>query len=127
MKVNNDSSLTVAVVPVRIQRSRTSKQVSPNGLPIVYAGRPGKWGNPFKVVGEDGHWFVVNENDEPLMTFDKKEDAIDFCIENYEDYINREHNLGIVNLSDLKNKNISCWCRLDHKCHVDVLLKLANE
>jgi hypothetical protein len=127
MKVNNDSSLTVAVVPVRIQRSRTSKQVSPNGLPIVYVGRPSKWGNPFKVVGEEGNWFIVNEENEPLVSFYDKKDAIDCCIENYKEYISHEHNLQIVNVFDLKGKNLSCWCKLDCKCHVDVLLKLANE
>ena len=113
--------------PVRIQRSRKHKQVSPNGLPIVYVGRPGKWGNPFKVIGEDGHWFVVNENDEPLLTFNKKEEAVDCCIENYKEYISHEHNSGIVNVFELKDKNLSCWCSLNEKCHADILLVLANK
>ena len=39
----------LAEVPVRVQRSRQHKQVSPNGLPIIYVGRPTKFGNPFKV------------------------------------------------------------------------------
>jgi len=38
--------------PERIQRSRIFKQESPNGLPIIYVGRPSKWGNPYK-VGDD--------------------------------------------------------------------------
>lgn len=40
------------MTPIRLQRSRQYKQVSPNGLPIVYVGRPGKYGNPFKIVGD---------------------------------------------------------------------------
>ena len=35
------------IAAIRIQRSRQHKQQSPNGLPIVYVGRPTKWGNPF--------------------------------------------------------------------------------
>lgn len=26
----------------------------------------------------------------------------------------------------LKGKNLSCWCRLDERCHADLLLELAN-
>ena len=113
-------------VPVRIQRSRQNKQVSPNGLPIAYVGRPGKWGNPFKVTGEKGHWFVISDDGFPLSTFDEKKDAIEYCVENYKEYISHEHNLGIVNVFDLRGKNLSCWCRLDCRCHADVLLEIAN-
>lgn len=120
------SNAMLPAVPVRIQRSRLHKQISPNGLPIVYVGRPGKWGNPFKITGENGHWFMVNENDEPLITFQTKGEAIDCCVECYKEYISHEHNLGIVNVFDLKNKNLSCWCPLNCKCHADILLEIAN-
>lgn len=49
-----------AEVPVRIQRSRKHKQVSPNGLPIVYVGRGSRWGNPFRLVKySDGKWAIT--------------------------------------------------------------------
>jgi hypothetical protein len=34
----------------------------------------------------------------------------------------------IANLpfSDLRGKNLACWCKLDAPCHCDVLLELAN-
>ena len=112
--------------PVRIQRSRQHKQVSPNCLPTTYVGRPGKWGNPFSVSGQDGHWFVLNGNDEPLITFDEKNEAIDFCIENYKDYILNEISLGTRNPFELRGKNLSCWCPIGCKCHADILLELAN-
>ena len=114
------------MIPVRVQRSRKHKQVSPNGLQIVYVRRPGKWGNPFKVTGQEGHWFVVNEQDEPLVTFYEKKDAIDCCVGNFKEYISHEHNLGIVNVFDLKGKNLSCWCKVGEPCHADVLLEIAN-
>jgi hypothetical protein len=112
--------------PVRLQRSRQHKQVSPNGLPIIYVGRPGKWGNPFRVSGQKGHWFVLNDNDELLITFNEKLDAIDFCIENYKYYILNEMILGTRNPFELKGKNLACWCSLNCKCHADVLLEIAN-
>jgi hypothetical protein len=122
----NSGNTIVSGRPVRIQRNRQSKQVSNNGLPIVYVGRPGKWGNPFKVTGEKGHWFVISDDGFPLVTFNEKDDAIACCVENYKEYISHEHNSGIVNVFDLKGKNLSCWCPINCKCHSDVLLELAN-
>lgn len=41
--------------PVRVRRSRKAgfrlQDASPNGLPVVYVGRPTKWGNPFDGAG----------------------------------------------------------------------------
>lgn len=113
--------------PVRIQRSRQHKQESPNGLPIKYVGRPTRWGNPFKITGQKGHWFVINDFDDPLLTFDQKSDAIDFCVDNYKYYILNEIKLGILNLNELKGKNLSCWCNIGERCHVDVLLELITK
>lgn len=112
--------------PVRIQRSRQHKQQSPNDLEIKYVGRPTVWGNPFRVDGQKGHWFVLNELDEPLVTFNEKKDAIDFCVDNYKYYILNEIKLGIRNLNELKGKNLSCWCKIGEPCHADVLLELLN-
>ena len=56
------SNTMLAEVPVRIQRSRQHKQVSPNGLPIVYVGRGTRWGNPFRIVKySDGKGMALND------------------------------------------------------------------
>ena len=115
------------ITPIRIQRSRKHKQESPNGLPIVYVGRPTKWGNPFKVTDQKGHWFVINDFDEPLMFFDEKNEAINFCIESYKDYMLNEIALQTKNIIELKGKNLSCWCKIGGLCHADILLELANK
>lgn len=89
--------------PIRIQRSRQHKQVSPNGLPIVYVGRPSIWGNPYK-AGVDG--------------------SISACLFKYRQLIT-----GLTAVSakqKLKGKNLSCWCPIGQMCHADVLLKIAN-
>lgn len=95
------------ITPIRIQRSRQQKQVSPNGLPIVYVGRPGKWGNPY-------------------ITGDASGLSIDQAISLYEKFV-EDWNLKEEIKNELKGKNLSCWCPLTHRCHADVLLKIANQ
>lgn len=31
-----------------------------------------------------------------------------------------------LDVSELRGKNLACWCRLDQPCHADVLLEIAN-
>lgn len=95
------------VKPIRIQRSRQHKQESPNGLPIVYVGRPGKWGNPY-ITGTAARLTIK----ESISLFEK--------------YI-KDWNLEDEIKKELKGKNLSCWCPLTQQCHADVLLKIANE
>jgi hypothetical protein len=98
--------------PVRIQRSRKHKQVSPNGLPIVYVGRPTKWGNPFKVGDVNDMGKIV---------------TVEMAVSYYRFYLSRKYKEHLnVFLEPLKGKNLSCWCPLDKPCHADVLLELAN-
>ena len=110
--------------PVRIQRSRQNKQKSPNGLPIVYTGRPGKWGNPFK----------ISNSPQPYSGYEGIPHV--FCktaeqvIENYIWFIHAKINqMDIVAAAkrELRGKNLSCWCKIGQPCHADILLRIANE
>ena len=88
--------------PIRIQRKRTKGwKMPPN---TVYVGRPTKWGNPF-IIGRDGN--------------------VETCVEKYR--LLREMHKHLTNYSELRGKNLACWCPLDKPCHADILLKLANE
>lgn len=117
----------LAEVPVRIQRSRQHKQVSPNGLSIAYVGRPGKWCNPFRPVKEDSLWWVKdNEGNYWDASHSEKYSAISVCIRLYEAWIEGKIGIKEVDLNELKGKNLSCWCSLKEKCHADLLLELAN-
>jgi Domain of unknown function (DUF4326) len=62
-------------------------------------GAPKQMGNPFRVFeyGREG------------------------AIEKYREW------LVAKDLSELRGKNLACYCPLDQACHADVLLKLANE
>lgn len=94
------------IQPVRIQRSRQHKQESPNGLQIKYCGRPSKFGNPFITGPETGL-------------------SIDESLRLFEQYV-KENKMEEMVKRELKGFNLSCWCPLSHRCHVDILLKIAN-
>ena len=90
----------------RIQRKRTKGWRMPAGA--VYAGRPSKWANWYR-VGVDG--------------------TAEECVAKYRKDID-----GNVWTSptkkeiqeELRGKEIACWCGLDQPCHVDVLVEIAN-
>lgn len=135
--------------PIRIKRSRQHKQVSPNGLPIVYVGRGSKWGNPFRVVkynhggwavkcsGEENEIDILIKNCKPF--YETKRQAVEAAIYCYDcwllpykhgdDMSAFYHAMANVDnaILSLKGKNLSCWCKLDEPCHADLLLELANK
>ena len=102
------------IEPLRIQRSRKHKQVSPNGLPIVYVGRPSKFGNPYK-IGEHSVWLG------------RKCENIDDVVESYKLRLNASKARQRLAKEHLTGKNLSCWCRLDCNCHADILLDFVNK
>lgn len=89
--------------PHRIQRKRIRGWRMPEDA--VYVGRPTKWGNPHRFGGRD---LCVRRYKATLSTnpwtFPTREDI---CTE-------------------LRGKNLCCWCPLDKPCHADVLLEIAN-
>lgn len=96
--------------PVRVQRSRVTKQISPNGLPIVYAGRPSVYGNPFR-VGE--------LHDGSLLDAPR-------AVELFRIYFYQNRALMELARKNLSDKNLSCWCRLSALCHVDIILEFLS-
>jgi hypothetical protein len=86
-------------MPKRIQRKRVKGWRMPEGA--VYVGRGSKWGNPCKVENES-----------------QRSDAVAWF---------EAHIAPNLDVSELRGKNLACWCRLDQECHADILLKLAND
>lgn len=113
------------MIPTRIQRSRQKKQVSPNGLPIVYIGRGSKYGNPFKIGEKIGNEWngVFDKNDSYIYLSRRKALKRKDVLYLFEKYKSLE-------MSEFKKvnvgKNISCWCKLQEGCHGDILLNLWN-
>ena len=90
--------------PVRIQLSRRKGWRMPANT--VKVCRPGKWGNPFRACAD--------------------RDAAD-AVYAYEWWIREQGGKALLaELSELKGKDLACWCPLDQPCHADVLLELAN-
>lgn len=86
----------------RIQRKRTKGWRMPEGA--VYVGRPTKWGNPFPV----------------------EEYGRQLSVDNFRRRMDGMRAIGALNLSELRGKDLACWCALDQPCHADVLLEIAN-
>jgi hypothetical protein len=89
------------MTPKRIQRKRTKGWKMPEGA--VYVGRPTKWGNRYSI----------------------EEYGRDRAIANYRGDVIGMLVIG-VDFSELRGKDLACWCPLDQPCHADVLLELAN-
>jgi len=79
-----------------------NKKTSADG---VYIGRPTKFGNPF-IIGRDG--------------------TRDSVIKQYEVWLHSQPALMAAAKQELKGKSLVCWCA-PHRCHGDVLLRIANE
>jgi hypothetical protein len=96
--------------PVRIQRKRTKGWKMPEGA--VYVGRPTMWGNHHRIGAPNPY------NGDPMSAAD--------AVDNFRYFIERVADPITFDLSELRGKDLACWCPLDQPCHADVLLELAN-
>ena len=116
-------------MPERIQRKRTKGWKMPDNTVSVC--RPGRYGNPFRVgghfrVGERNEmciWMESYAPDPPRYTL--IEDAA-MAVEFFKRLIANGH-YSQKKLSELRGKNLACWCPIGSPCHADVLLELANQ
>lgn len=136
--------------PIRIQRKRTKgfslQAQSPDGRQVISVTRPGKWGNPFKCVGDQifihsGHRRKIFD---PwiLLCFGKDADAVrlyeltllgatntileEFGCDLHDVHWHMEKLLKL-NLADLSGKHLACFCPIGSHCHADTLISLANQ
>ena len=101
----------------------------------VYVGRPGQWGNPFK-LGD----FAIKGDADPnyrgpfkmtyvITTAKHADDRFtelktgEQVLEWYRWYMSKVTRP----LSTLRGKDLACWCREGAPCHADILLELANQ
>lgn len=120
-------------VPKRIQRKRTKGWRMPANT--VYVGRSTKWGNPYYVKAvyagkRHGYFYEVFDNRDNCTEGDffERGDAANWAVAKYhESLIQRRLPISLDDIvKELKGKNLACWCPLDHSCHADVLLEIAN-
>lgn len=117
------------MAPIRIQRRRIKGWKMPANTVSVC--RPGQWGNPFRV---GGYFAIGRGRGIPgfawLEALDEKYADARFtriadeaqAVEFFRIYRERYPD----DLSELRGKNLACFCALDQPCHADVLLELAN-
>ena len=99
-------------MPDRIQLKRTKGwRMPPNTKSVA---RPSKWRNPYD-VGKYGREEAIEKYREGILGQDLLS--------------HRGKELARVgkHLSELRGKNLACFCPLDQPCHADVLLELANK
>lgn len=92
-------------MPKRIQRRRTKGWKMPEG--VIYIGRPTKWGNPFP-VNKVGNLEAVRQ---------------------YRMWLNNTlpgQTIKEAARTELKGKDLACWCIEGGACHGDVLIDIAN-
>jgi hypothetical protein len=95
--MTNEQLAEAVMKPQRIQRRRTKGWRMPENT--IYVGRGSKWGNP--------HTFENSGSVHPALRF--------AC-----------ETAPLLDLTELRGKNLACWCPLDEPCHADVLLEFAN-
>lgn len=113
--------------PVRIQRKRTKGWQMPENT--VYVGRGSKWGNPFKVgatiESPYGHFVKVEDNKHALQLFNHWTITFETARQGLNPPM--KPMIGKHEISELRGKNLACWCKEGEVCHADVLLELANK
>lgn len=117
--------------PVRLRLSRRkgfnlqAHSQAVNGLPAVNVARgPGrKWGNPWKIGMQRCHGSGAEFESEAVPD---NATATRF----FSDMLRltkRAYPSNDEIRSELRGKNLACWCKPGEPCHADVLLQLANE
>ena len=110
---------TSKMAPSRIQLRRTKGWRIPEGA--VVCTRPGGRGNPFAhpdpAIAQRMFrvWLLGTCRSAPL--FD--------CRVALPDLATRRRAI-LDTMGELRGRDLACWCPLDHPCHADVLLEIAN-
>lgn len=98
---------------IKLQRKK-GWRLPPNSANVA---RPTKWGNPF-VVGGDHN---------PL---DRSPIDAEGAVGMFEDMLDDPEMCEIANypqdFSELRGKDLACWCEIGEPCHADVLIERAN-
>lgn len=132
----------------RIQRKRTKGwRMPPN---TIYVGRGTKWGNPFRIMGEENAYLYCDASHrrkilDPWVIYDHDQDIVNnpatqqMAVDHYRRWLFRsighEKITDIVRppfnkmdaLTELRGVDLCCWCPVGHACHADILLEIAAQ
>lgn len=115
--------------PKRIQRKRTKGFRLPEGA--ICCTRPGKYGNQFPVgmwfrrVAPD--WYVWTHGDSPHFGNEIVRD-LEHSLALFDEYSAARVKWDRKWLEPLRGAEcLACWCRLESKCHVDIIIRRLKE
>lgn len=94
----------VPVKQARKVRVLNAKETGRNVPGAVYCGRPGPWGNPFR-IGKDGNRAEV--------------------VAKFREWLMAQPDLVAKARAELRGRDLVCWCA-PLACHCDVLAEVAN-
>ena len=137
------------MAPVRIQRSRAKGWKMPENTIAVT--RPGPFGNPFNLDSSDHcwtaiahgfkgdakgrltasiamfrQWLINGHADDVDCGLSMEVDGKTIRVSSSPPIVTKTPPSLDRIRSELRGKNLACWCPLDQPCHADVLLELAN-
>lgn len=101
----------MATYPIEVQRKREKDYRHPENTKSVAS--PGVWGNPH-IAGKDN----CGDNRTAVIRFEH--DLITLTLKD---------NKGVPllkRISELRGRNLSCFCKLGEPCHRSVLIEYAN-
>jgi hypothetical protein len=102
--------------PRRVQRKRSKGwKMPPNTVNVC---RPGEWGNPFSIGKPAGN--VPNAFRGRIA-----HDAND-AVKLYRSMLLEFGLPSGCDLSEIRGKNLACWCKIGSPCHADILINIAN-
>ena len=90
----------------RHQRRRGKGYRLPPG--VIFVGRPSPWGNPFR-VGDDDPDGVIMDRERVLYEYAR--------------WLDRRTLEEPTFLDPLGGADIACWCRVEDRCHGDILIE----
>lgn len=117
--------------PLRLQLSRRKgfrlqdHSRALNGLPAISCARPGKWGNRYK-VGQTVNLYYPGGRE--TVTIETKAQAVEYHRRRLRYELRGpggEARRQAIR-DALGGRNLACWCGPDERCHVDLLLEIAN-
>lgn len=120
-------------MPERIQLRRTAGWRKPEGAVVV--SRPSRWGNPVSLADIAGAYPSLDDLQVSVMavrTFEPLAEHGRLTLPNWRFANGRRGPVAWTYPSrpeiraGLRGRDLACWCPLDHWCHADVLLRIAN-
>lgn len=118
----------------RIQRKRTAGWRMPEGA--VSCGRPGPWGNPINVSDVAGQYPSLDIEQIARLVVQQFDELVAAGSLTFPNWRHADGHRGPITFTypaadqirtELAGKDLACWCAPDQPCHVDVLLRVANE